>query len=77
MIFKNSVKIDWLKTWNLPEEKKHTPRAQIFRYFCIESRNNYAVCTGIAQQHSDCTAGIAHIVIAQQYFLPADLQPLF
>ena len=40
MIPKNSAKNGYLKSRNLSEEKKNPPRAQIFRYFRIESRNN-------------------------------------
>ena len=32
-----------VKKSNLSEEKKIPPRAQIFRYFRYESRNNYPV----------------------------------
>ena len=39
MIKKNSVKNGYLKSRNLSEEKNPS-RAQIFRYFRIESRNN-------------------------------------
>ena len=40
---KNFVKNGYLKSRNLSEEKK-PPRAQIFRYFRIESRNNKSKC---------------------------------